>query len=106
MNDIELQALAVLAQTEARSMQLENENRLFNQFSIVYSDVQITGLDSVRALNHELRRRGLLEDPKVTAHCEYCPGVDKPHGPHEESYEDRCKRAQQFDEDLIKAERE
>lgn len=23
------------------------------------------------------------QDPRVKAHCEHCPGIDKPHGPHE-----------------------
>jgi hypothetical protein len=26
---------------------------------------------------------GHLKATPATAHCEYCPGVDKPHGPHE-----------------------
>lgn len=47
-----------------------------------------TAVDVAEGLRKWLIEVGAIRSPEaplVTAHCEYCPGVDKPHGPHEEA---------------------
>ena len=46
--------------------------------TITLRRVNVMGLSSLAYLET------IEKDVKITAHCEYCPGVDKPHGPYED----------------------
>ncbi len=67
MNDTELFALAVIARAESEELLQENEDRLRRGESIAYLTGTVSQLDSIVALNRELRcRRVIGEQQDVT----------------------------------------
>ena len=60
MNDIELQALHTLVDTEIAAMIAENMMRTHGGYSPAYGDSQFLDLDCVKALDSELRRRKVI----------------------------------------------
>jgi hypothetical protein len=70
MNDIELNALATLVHAEIAAMEAENTCRADRGVAPAYDDSMMTGLDCVKCLDAELRRRGVLKTPGTPVEIE------------------------------------
>jgi hypothetical protein len=62
MNDTELAALTALVVAEVSVMNAENKFREYYEQAPAYSDLMYPGMDCVRCLDAELRRRGVLHE--------------------------------------------